>query len=245
MKNKPLVRWTVGPVSNLGWEILAESVKTFGKIYPEFDRIVCYNHISDERIDFLKSFGVDLYKSEQDEIFYPLTPPGPNPSGFGDPASGWKLMPARLKINSHELWLDNDILIVDRVPVIDHWIQNDWKIISEGLFRIFGAYDHKVKAGIQACAGLFGCPPGFDFQSEIIELCNEVLQGEPLGHYDEQGLVAAIMTNGPFRMVPMRSVKILQYFENLPDPLPHGMHMVGINRNKEYKPWEQYKCLTT
>ena len=42
---KPLIRWTMGNVSEAGWECLSESTRLLPKVYPEFDYVICYNSI--------------------------------------------------------------------------------------------------------------------------------------------------------------------------------------------------------
>src|SRR5688572_12825908 len=102
---KPLARWTVGKVTNTGMEILRESVRVFGRIYPEFDRVVCYNNVE-------RPAGFDgLYEQMATDLPYPLLGPDADPGEGGSPASGWKLCPPRLRPEAHELWLDNDIVV--------------------------------------------------------------------------------------------------------------------------------------
>ena len=44
MSNKPIVRWTFGPFSKIGYDILRYSVKLFQREYnDEFDLFICIN----------------------------------------------------------------------------------------------------------------------------------------------------------------------------------------------------------
>lgn len=247
MSFKPLARWTIGPVSNCGMEILRESVKVFEKIYPEFDLVVCYNNINLEVIPSFNS-TVKIHKQKNGEIDYSLT-------AFNDPlldvqgplrksgmaGSGWKLCPPRLRLEAHELWLDNDIVIRERLPEIDEWLKTDGGIISEGLHRLFGIYQNFVPKNLKICAGFFGLPPHFDFHCKILEYC-KLLNGKPLGHYDEQGLVSAIVTNlSEFIVVPQKNLMILEDCNKLPTEIPLGIHFVGANRLNYHNVWSDYK----
>ena len=64
---KPLVRWTIGPVSELGHKILKRSVENFKKIYPEFDCVVCYNNIEKKLLD---EIHVDLFEQKKRFLRY-------------------------------------------------------------------------------------------------------------------------------------------------------------------------------
>lgn len=244
---RPIARWTVGHVSNCGMDILMESTKVFEKIYPEFDLMVCYNNI-DRSILPKFSSKVIVRQQHSNEINYPLT-------AFDDPlegvayrkggmaGSGWKLVPPRLNIKTHELWIDNDIIVRNRMKDIDSWLKKtNCGIISEGLGRIFGVYESLIPKQLKICAGFFGLPPHFDFHATILKYC-KCLNGKSLGHYDEQGLVAATITNMKnFIIVPQERLRIVENhhaFDNFAD----GIHFVGANRLDKHSGWETYKRL--
>jgi len=243
---RPLARWTIGPVSKSGMDVLRESVFRFEEVYPEFETIVCYNNIDEVKIGSCKA---GLYKQSTNEVDYPLT-------SFDDPlldveeplrragmaGSGWKLSPPRLRLEAHELWMDNDIVISSRLPEIDDWLnQSDAGIISEGRHRIFGVYEDLVPSHLRICAGFFGVPPNFDLHQSVVDLCNLRLKGKSLGHYDEQGLVAAIVTNmDNFIVVSQEHLTIVEDREHLPDEFM-GIHFVGVNRSNEHSGWSEFK----
>jgi hypothetical protein len=240
---KPLARWTIGPTTHSGQEILIESVSKFKEIYPEFDTIVCYNNLQN-----INMVNTDMYKQKNDDLDYPLTSYNnpllhvePSIRNFGAAGSGWKLCPPRLRIKSHELWLDNDIIIKNRIPEIDNWLKQNTGIISEGRCRIFGVYEPIIPKSFKLCAGLFGLPPNYDFHQDIINLCKKYLEGKELGHYDEQGLVAAIISGiENFILIPQTHLKIVEDGEKLP-PKAMGFHFVGVNRNEKHSAWKDYK----
>lgn len=209
----------------------------FGKCYPEFKRVVCYNHM-EWPIDL--NFDVPLYQQQVSDFAYPLTPrDGVNRYG-GTPASGWKLCPPRLNPEGPELFLDNDIVIHNRMPSIDRWLEEGGGIISEGLHRIFGIFERYVPKGVQACAGFFGVPKGFDLERQALDYCRLLkLCNLTLGDYDEQGLVAAVITNmDKFSVVPLTEVAICENWHKVcPSPLPPAIHFVGANRKEYHGPW--------
>jgi hypothetical protein len=203
------------------------------------DTVVCYNNIPYPKE--LESLGVELYAQKSEELGYPLTPPDENPTGAGMAGSGWKLCPPRLRIEAQELWLDNDVVIRERVDEIDHWLEGGEGIISEGLHGVYGIYKRFIPRSTKMCAGVFGLPAGFDFGKEILRYC-ELLNGETLGHYDEQGLVAATVANMNHCVISMTNLTICE--SSVPRPLPSAMHFVGVNRNENHKGWNEYRTIT-
>jgi len=244
----PIARWTVGQVSNYGMEILRRSLRTFEDIYPEFDLVVCCNNIDRDKLPKFNS-NIHVHFQKADELDYHLTSfcdplEGVAHREAGSAGSGWKLVPPRLNIGTHELWIDNDIIIINKMRDIDLWLEKtDCGIISEGLHRIFGVYEPLIPKQLKLCAGLFGLPPCFDFHTTILKYC-ETLKGKSLGHYDEQGLVAATITNmNHFIVVPQKRLKIIESHHEL-DFLVDGIHFVGANKLQKHNAWEEYKKKT-
>lgn len=238
---RPLARWTIGPVSDIGFEILDESVRSFTSIYPEFDCVICHNFIDEQKVNHL---GVATHKQEASTVPCKLTPP----SDSEEEASGcgWKLAPPRLRPEAHELWIDNDLVIRRRIEEIDEWLASpDSGLISEGLgrCRVFGAFDRFVPTGIHACAGLFGLPPGFDFYRSILFYMPYLDKGT-LGGYDEQGLTAAIVLNMPkCIMVPNTQCRIWEDHMPPMSQLPAAIHFVAANRKPWHRGWKSYSKL--
>lgn len=236
---KPLARWTLGKTTKLGEETLTQSVKRFKKIYPEFDLIICYNNLSNNQIINLKKLNVKLYEQNSCDLNYPLesvnSPPGWKHSM---PGWGWKLLPPRLRISSHELWIDNDLIIRERLPSIDKWLNTNKSIISEGSKRAYGIFEEDIPSNNTLCAGLFGLPPNYNFANKI-ESCCIKLNGTPLGYYNEQGItVLAVLENNPL-IVPLSEVSIVKVLKK---PYAKAMHFIGVNRSEEHQAWKDYKC---
>lgn len=252
---KPLIRWTFGMVKAPGEEVLQIASKRFKVLYPEFDYVICYNNLrtdarnywkgisrSPDQLTRLKKMGVDLYEQKSDDLDYPLMPVE-FPSGWKGsmPGWGWKLCPPRLRPEAHELWVDNDILIRERLPEIDEWLASDKPMIAEGHHsndKYYGDFASLVPKGSMYSAGFFGLPPHFDFGSKIAERCQQVLKGEPLGYYDEQGLVASIITSEDH--IISRSVKIIKRAATR--PYPKAMHFIAANRFHTNNDWDDFRC---
>jgi hypothetical protein len=237
---KPLSRWTFGYCGSVGQEILRHSIKRFSIIYPEFDKVVCYNNLKPGQLEFLESLEVPLHEQTEADLGYPLVPANFPPGWKHSMAGwGWKLCPPRLRPESHELWIDNDMVIRHRLPSIDLWLQLSTTLICEGLKRAYGDFDHLIAEGTPYCAGMFGLPPLYDFKSQIKIHCNN-LNGKPLGYYNEQGVVVLSMLPDTI-VVPLTELLIVK---QLIRPYPSGLHFIGANRTNWHIWWERYKCCT-
>src|SRR4051812_25370860 len=117
--NRPLARWTIADVSQIGKDILRESVDLFKVVYPEFDLAICYNNLDPNELNDLRDSGVQLVPQTEDMFPYRLRANDKNIIGEAV-GCGWKLCPPRLRINECELWIDNDIIIRKRICHIDH-----------------------------------------------------------------------------------------------------------------------------
>lgn len=234
---RPLVRWTMGDVSEAGHEILRESVRCFAAIYPEFDRIICHNHL-----DELYLLGIDAELRNQTLADAPCVLAEPIDNYEESTGCGWKLCPPRLRPDSHELWLDNDLVICKRIEEIDRWLAGNKAIITEGLGRrrMFGLYDEHISPELRLCAGLFGLPPHFDFAAAIRSRI-DVMEGKPLGGYDEQGLTASVVTSMDYIIVPLSQVHIAEDHVPFSSHLYAGFHFAGANRKPWHRGWQSYK----
>jgi hypothetical protein len=235
---RPLARWTFGYCGSVGEEILRHSVKRFSIIYPEFDKVVCYNNLRTGQLAFLKSLSIPLYEQKESDLSYPMIPANA-PPGWKHSMAGWswKLCPPRLSLNSHELWIDNDMVIRNRLSSIDRWLESRTTIISEGIKRAYGDFESLISYGKVYCAGLFGLPPTYDFESQVETHCKHLCD-KPLGYYNEQGVVAMSMLPDTI-VVPLSEMLIVK---ELTRPCPSGLHFIGANRTDWHVWWERYKC---
>lgn len=243
--NKPLARWTIGPVSNAGYEILLESISSFSKNYPEFDRVVCCNNIDGkffEKISFYANIlNTPLYQQKDSDL--PCQVMQPNPLSKCATGCGWKLAPPRLRINSIEIFIDNDLIIFKRIKEIDDFITSKKHgIISEGKWRLYGAFKDFVPQDKKLCAGFFGFPPFLSFDKHIKYFFSHFNQ--PLDAFDEQGITATTISSMKnFYVIPIKKLRIIEDCDDFPDLFDEeicGIHFVGANR-KPNRNWEIYK----
>ena len=236
---KPLARWTIGGTSSIGFETLALSVRMFRRLYPEFDCVICHNHLGAEEVRAVERLGQPVYAQRPEDAVYPLVPlESPSGKDHSMPGWGWKLVPPRLRMDRHELWIDNDIIIRERLPTIDEWLRSNLAVISTGHKRAYGIFEPWIDPSVKYCAGLFGLPPGFDFGDSILRCCDR-LGGGPLGYYDEQGVTVTSVIGCGCIPIPFDEVSIIK---TLRRPYPKGMHFIGVNRTECHKAWSDYKC---
>lgn len=236
---KPLARWTIGKANSLGEETLLQSVKRFRKIYPEFDLVICYNNLNQNQIQKLKQLNVKLYEQNSKDSVYPLESVNSSPGWkYSMPGWGWKIAPPRLRIFSHELWIDNDLIIFERLPSIDKWLTTNKSLICEGRSRAYGIFEEDIPEDKVFCAGLFGLPPNYDFAKKIEQCCVK-LKESPLGYYNEQGITTlAVLDNDPV-VAPLSEVCIVKVLQK---PYAKAMHFIGVNRTNDHQAWKDYKC---
>lgn len=207
---KPIIRWTIGKALQPGFKCLSYSVNSFRKIYGDrFDYYVLYN-------SRCPNVDANVVKQEGNVV-------GP----------AWKLVPPRLSINSPEIFMDNDLVLVKRLPEIDMLLDANVPFMTEGLKRNFGKYERLLKPKYILNSGLFGLPSGFDFQAKM-----ESTKNNWDNYYDEQGFVAWIMTSFPnLNIIPRKCVGICRPDDPLPD-YSHGIHFCGLNHaGKSHKGW--------
>ena len=202
---KPLMRWSIGPVKPIGFRVLSLSVKLAKKIFPEFDFVICYNQISSEEIFKLEKLEIELINSELyvDEFFF-------------KPSNGyhvhWKLFPPRIRMNSFEIFLDNDVVLTKRPPEIDKFLKEDSTLLSQGLnANLHGQFGSASPNGVRINSGIFGLPPHFDLNERALKIAKNHNITKWKNKFDEQGLIAATLLEYPFyHIIPITTVPILE-----------------------------------
>jgi hypothetical protein len=198
------------------------------KLYGDvFRYAICHNGIPAERIEDLGCWCVD--QEEYRDSLKIKEPTGP----------AWKIFPPRLSLSTHEIFIDNDLVLHERVPSLDSFLDGDHYLATEPLKRNYGQCDEFVGSDTMINTGLLGVPPGFDF-GQLLN-ANIVLHGiEDLeGHFDEQGLVASVLQNHRVDIIPLTDINVC-WTERDYRLAKCGMHFVGVNKGAvEY--WEKYK----
>lgn len=226
---KPLVRWTIGgDIHRAGFDILKKSVRSFISLYKnQFDYVVCYNNFKWE--DELKDLNVFLYKQFHcEEMEY-------KPHGVA-----WKLYPPRLRENSHEIFIDNDVLFHSKSESIDEFLKStDLTVISTGVKINYGKYINLVPDfSVPANSGVFGLPPKFPFRYLIKKYQNNDKNRQWEDYFDEQGLVACCLLNHySNKIIPMSEISFcgLDLFFST-----SAYHFAGANKGY-LKAWNHFK----
>jgi hypothetical protein len=233
------IRWTVGDVSDLGFESLRLSiwgaVRAFG---PDAPLAVVVNSIPVEearrrtgavpdRVRWLKAGN---------------TPDFLLPFLDGEMAEGvaWKLAPLRIFPDRFELALDNDCVLWDIPAAVRKWRQERPPrcLIAADVKTAFGIFTEATRPEPRN-TGIRGLPPGYD----LGEALRAVLDRHPFplrSELDEQGLQAVALDLGrPAYIVSTDEVTICSPFW---PQQPHlgrvGAHFVGINARQ--LPWSYY-----
>lgn len=223
--SKPIARWTIGPFNQHAFDMLQEAIGNFQQIYPEFAVTVCHNNLSKTQQSWLPQ--VNLVNQNQHIDCLPYPPKGP----------AWKIYPPRLDLHNHELFMDNDLILYDRVDAIDDFLTSrEHCLVSEAIKRSYEtAYDYLVGKEFNINTGLFGVPPELDLHQELTQLMDCTWKG----HFHEQTLVAAILQKLPSYRVPLKQVSVCLPTEDF-RPGRCGIHLVGAN-NGDSKHWKTYK----
>jgi hypothetical protein len=221
---KPLIRWTMGPACPEGYRLLLESIFRFKKIY-DFDMVVCYNNQESNCLDFIKSLGVDVL--DQSTL----------PQKFEVKDAFWKLVPFRLRPEGHEIFIDNDLVIWDKIPEVDQFLDSKATLIYQGMWGKHGVYNLPVEFNVNS--GIFGVPPNFDLEKHIldswknpyVELEDKTIEFD---RFSEQGLVGtALLKNDSYIVIPQCRIPILEtYFSyelHRKNLNAKGFHFVGSN----------------
>lgn len=232
----PLIRITIGPTRPQGFEVLKLGVEMLRKLYPECEVVICYNQLSTEQISEIRNLTLinqELYTEK-----YIVTPK----QGY---QVCWKLYPPRLRPESHELFIDNDIVITHRLLEIDRFLQDDATLLYEGLHGLHGQFANELPSGIRINSGIFGLPPFYDFESEATYMFQKIGEGKWTDHFDEQGLVGSCLLKYPrYYIVPQTKIPIVEPWMDLEpairNPLCVGIHFVGINRY-EHPGWHEFR----
>lgn len=96
---KPIIRWTIGGnVSQHGIDCLGNSINCWKDLYGDsFDYFLCYNNIDVNKLNF----GVNLINQHEHLNSLSIQPN----------STAWKLYPPRISLQSHEIFIDNDLII--------------------------------------------------------------------------------------------------------------------------------------
>jgi len=210
---KPVFRWTVGNCTDQGIEILCESVRSAIEIYEnEFKWHILYNNLTPKQLSKVaavaESFGVIMRRQHSRDLPIPQkSMGGPHSSSGkfdcdGSKVGGtlWKICPGRIVHDTHEIVMDNDIVLTGRVPEIDKFLGSSKLLILQDNVKFYGKFASFVHSDVPLNTGLIGLPPDYYFSDEINELyyAYRETQSSPdytnLSQADEQGMLASVIS---------------------------------------------------
>lgn len=258
---KPLFRWTVGSCIRQGLEVLAESIDKTTKALgiDTFDWMICWNGLSEDDLAFLQeSIGnrpIKLFKQEWSHCPVPDEQQSPRRADgtvewHGERCGGtmWKVCPARMRMEAHEIVMDNDIVILKKFPQIDQFLASNKALILEEPIRFYGKYDEIFGAGGPYLnSGLMGYPPGYDFATEIRKVWEANGSHSRLSQADEQGLLTYTLSRLPsVRITKDQMLEVLaRDFKARVTGDEEGIHFTQANRIPMHRSWREYKKLGT
>ena len=233
------VRWTVGDVSDRGFEALRLSIWGAWKVFgPEAAYAVCFNSIPLERARALTGDVPDQVIWHEASGDFPEFLRHHFDEGMAE-GVGWKLAPLRFFPDRFELSLDNDCILWRLPTAVRQWLDDGDPhccLLAEDARAMFGQFE-QLCGSEPRNAGIRGLPPGFDLEAAL----KDVLRARPVrlaSELDEQGLqVAALSRLRPPYVVSIDEVTICSPFP------PHrrylgvcGAHFVGLNAR--HFPWQ-------
>jgi hypothetical protein len=229
--NKPLIRWTIGPTTEAGLECLEMSVKSAQKLY-DADFVICYNcekKFIKPLCDKLKITSINQREYIKNTKDCPI-------------GVAWKLYPPRLRPESHEIFIDNDIIISEQIEEIDKFLSSSsHTLLLEAVIRKYGKFEKHVPKGFYINSGVFGLPPHFDLEKYIKYFCKDGWEENNKNSsktWDEQGLVAtALLNNAKHVIIPKEIIVNCEHHFCS----GKGVHFVGLNRRQHHKPFQIYK----
>lgn len=187
--------------------------------------VVCYNNQESNCLDFIKSLGVDVL----DQSTFPKK--------FEVKDAFWKLVPFRLRPEGYEIFIDNDLVIWDKIPEVDQFLDSKATLIYQGMWGKHGVYNLPVEFNVNS--GIFGVPPNFDLEKHVLdswkdpylELEDKTIEFD---RFSEQGLVGtALLKNESYIVIPQCRIPILEtYFSyelHRKNLNAKGFHFVGSN----------------
>lgn len=258
MNKKPLFRWTVGNCLPQGLEILVESIyrttEAFG--VNSWDWAVFYNGLNGDEVGYLqeKIGELPVKLVSQNWATCPVRDncqtPRRNNGTFeydGKNCGGtmWKVCPARVRMETHEIVADNDVIILKKFDQIEEWLnQTEKSLILEEPIRFYGRYDKLFPYNPPFFnSGFMGMPPGFDFAKEIKKTWTEHGSLQNLSQADEQGLLTYTLNKLP--SIRIKSTQMIEFlhrdFANQVTGEEEGCHFTQANRMPNHPKWIQYQ----
>jgi hypothetical protein len=149
-------------------------------------------------------------------------------------------------METHEIVMDNDVVLLKLLPQIDEFLANkDKALILEEPIRFYGRYDNLFPLSPQGPflnSGLMGFPPGYDFGAEIRK--NWMANGSymNLSQADEQGLLVYTLNQIPsIRIDKTQIIELLaRDYSYKVTGREYGIHFTQSNKIPHHRSWLNY-----
>jgi hypothetical protein len=234
------VRWTIGDVSDNGWQALQLAVwggvRVFG---PEASYAVCVNSVP---IDVARRKVGDVPDAVRwHAVSHADIPASVRTHLDAGMAEGvaWKLAPPRLFPERWEIALDNDCILWDMPDGLGRWLaarDRQRCVLAEDVAALYGRFSGYCGESPRN-AGIRGMPPGYPLEDRLAWLLHRV-PATLVSELDEQGLqVAAARMHGEPEVVSIDDVTVCSPFPpHRPDLGRRGAHFCGLNAR--HVPWQ-------
>jgi hypothetical protein len=197
---------------------------------------VCHNELTESQLKRIKRIDCELL----DKIDYADELIIPPPESVFSGGCGWKLYPPRVDIESHEIVMDNDVIIHSKSEKIDKFLNsNKYLITSEALEMCYGVFHPIMENNLKINTGFVGYPPGFDLRKKLNETIELYDYKKWENHCDEQGMVATILQKEQRLSFSLSEINILAG-KNKYHLSDVGMHFIRSNRGQSIH-WRTYK----
>jgi hypothetical protein len=155
----------------------------------------------------------------------------------------WKVTPSRLRMDSHEIIMDNDVILLKKFPQIDEFLNSDKVMLLEEPIRFYGRYvDLLPQEAPFFNSGFIGLPPMYDFGKDIYDHWKANGELSHLSHADEQGLLTYALSQKPnIRIYKEQMVEVLgRDYNYVLTGEEEAIHFTQSNRMPNHTVWKKY-----
>lgn len=220
---KPLIRWNLGKSHEDGHKCLNLAIQKALDIFSEeFDFCVAKNHSE-------INLSIRTVQQQWDFRFNEILNPSP---------TMWKFCPSRLNMGGYEIFLDNDVALVQDHPELRKALNRNVPTIGRGWKHLYGSIQSYIQTDHPICSAVIILPPYYDITSKLIFNWKELGKPKLTGPLDEQGLVAYTMLKDNATVLSEGAIPNLVYSPTEMRKITDyaitgkecGYHFIGANR---------------
>jgi hypothetical protein len=149
-------------------------------------------------------------------------------------------------METHEIIMDNDIVILKKIPQIEEFLNSDKVLILEEPIKFYGRFTDQFPSEAPFLnSGFMGLPPGYDFGGEIRKTWEKYGKLGTISQADEQGLLMLTLNQNPsIRIKPTDIIEILSRdFGTKITGQESAIHFTQGNRVLKHRAWIEYNDL--